>query len=356
MKIISFPHLGDYAVPIKFLVSSLIKDVEVRVAPPITKKTLELGSLYAPDFVCIPFKYNLGNFIEALENGANILVQAGGGCRYAYYGEVQEKILKALGYSFSFYSLANEDANLNPLTIYKALKKINGNKLSFFKYIYYLVLGFLMIIMMDKFDKLIRKNIGFEVEKNSFLKVKMQMLNEFGASRGFFSLLRTCFKFKKLFKQIPIKNEMRLRVGIIGELYTSIEPFSSYNIEYEMAKMNVEVNRFTNLTYLTIIKFFNLKSVLRRARKYLKYSIGADGHDNVARTKWLGERQYDGIIHTKPFGCTPEVSAIPIISRVAEDYNIPIIFLSFDGQTSEEGVKTRLEAFYDMLLMKREGK
>lgn len=34
--------------------------------------------MYSPDFVCVPFKYNLGNFIETLDNGANILVQAGG--------------------------------------------------------------------------------------------------------------------------------------------------------------------------------------------------------------------------------------------------------------------------------------
>ena len=353
MKKISFPHLGDYAVPMKFLISKLIKNVEVKAAPPITKKTLELGSLHAPDFVCIPFKYNLGNFIEALKDGANVLVQAGGGCRYAYYAEVQEKILKDLGYKFDFFALANEDANINPFTIYKALKKMNGNKLSLFKYIYYLSLGFGVILMMDKFDKVIRRDIGFEIEKNSFLKTKKEMLNEFSETKGFFNLMHKYFKFKKLYKQIPVRDEKRLRVGIIGELYTSIEPFSSYNFEYELAKMNVEVNRFTNLTYLTIVKFFNLKSILRRAKKYLKYSIGADGADNVARTKWLGEQKYDGIIHTKPFGCTPEVTAIPIISKVAEDYEIPIIFLSFDGQTSEEGIKTRLEAFYDMIKAKR---
>ena len=31
-----------------------------------------------------------------------------------------------------------------------------------------------------------------------------------------------------------------------------------------------------------------------------------------------------------------------------------LIFFSFDNQTSMEGIKTRLEAFYDMLKMKKE--
>ena len=83
-KIISFPHLANYYLPITYLLKKTTT-CKIVPAPPITKKTIELGSKYAPDFVCVPFKYNLGNFIEALENGANILIQAGGGCRYGYY-------------------------------------------------------------------------------------------------------------------------------------------------------------------------------------------------------------------------------------------------------------------------------
>lgn len=103
-QVISFPHLGDYYIPIRFLLKKLTKH-QVIESPPITKKTIELGTKFSPEFVCIPFKYNLGNFIEALENGATIILQAGGGCRYGYYAEVQEKILKDLGYDFQFLSL-----------------------------------------------------------------------------------------------------------------------------------------------------------------------------------------------------------------------------------------------------------
>jgi predicted nucleotide-binding protein (sugar kinase/HSP70/actin superfamily) len=78
-KIISFPHMGNYHIPIEYLLKHLTYH-EIKVAPPITKKTIELGTKYSPDFVCIPFKYNLGNYIEALESGANVLIQAGGGC------------------------------------------------------------------------------------------------------------------------------------------------------------------------------------------------------------------------------------------------------------------------------------
>ena len=42
-----------------------------------------------------------------------------------------------------------------------------------------------------------------------------------------------------------------------------------------------------------------------------------------------------------------------VISKIAESYDVPIMFFSFDGQSSETGFKTRLEAFYDMLEMRK---
>ena len=89
---ISFPHIGNYYIAINYLIKKLTKK-EVLIPPKITRKTIDIGSKYSPDFVCVPFKYNLGNYIEALDQGANILLQAGGGCRYGYYFELQEKIL-----------------------------------------------------------------------------------------------------------------------------------------------------------------------------------------------------------------------------------------------------------------------
>ena len=44
---------------------------------------------------------------------------------------------------------------------------------------------------------------------------------------------------------------------------------------------------------------------------------------------------------------------MPILQQVSSDYHIPILYLSFDSQTSDAGLDTRLEAFYDMLAMKK---
>lgn len=352
IKKLSFPHLGDYYIPVKFLLNK-ITNLEISPSPPITRKTIDIGSKYSPDFVCVPFKYNLGNLIESLENGSNILLQAGGGCRYGYYKEIQETILKDLGYDFEFYSLTN-GKKFSVKQLFHTFKQLNQN-LKFHTFAYYTLLTLLMINYMDKLDDFIRQNIGFEIHKKSFEKLKHKMLKSFTSCNGFISLTINFFKYKKKFKKIPVsKNKNCLKIGIIGELYTSMEPFSSYFIEKELANMNIQVKRFTNVTYLLIKKRFMKRKMLKYVKDYVKYPIGADGLDNVYRTKLLIDEGYDGIIHIKPSGCTPEIGAIPIIKNICNDYKMPIIFFSFDSQTSIEGIKTRLEAFYDMLERKKE--
>ncbi len=345
--IISFPHLGNYSTVFAYFFKHTTK-CKILIAPAITKKTIELGSKYSPDFVCLPFKYNLGNFIEALNQNATILVQAGGGCRYGCYGEVQEQILKDLGYNFEFLSLMN-NGKVNIITIYKAIKKLNKH-LNFFKYFYYLLISMLMIFYIDKTENFIRLNIGFENEKGSFKKLEKIMLKDFAKCHGIISLTFKYFKYHHKFRKISInKPNNPLKIGVIGELYTSMEQFSSYFIEEQLAKYNIAVKRFTNLTYLLVKKRLVTKKMLKDVKEYATYELGADGLDNVARCKYLIKHGYDGIIHIKPFGCTPEIGAMPIIDKICKDYNIPVIYFSFDAQTSDEGIKTRLEALVDML-------
>jgi len=353
-KVISFPHMGSYHIPIEALLKLIFKNHKIMTAPRITKKTLELGSKYSPDFVCVPFKYNLGNYIESLENGANVLIQAGEGCRYGYYAEIQEQILKDLGYQFEFIKLL--DGKINAVSLYKICKKI-GTTLSFYRFCYYLLLIIKMTGTIDTIEAYIRKNIGFEVTENSFENLQKEFMKALKDVRNFRALNKIRRKYCEQIKKIKInKPENCLKVGIVGELYLLMEPFSNYFIEKELAKNKIEVSRFITLTYLLFEKPKLEKKILKEAGKYLKYTIGADGTDSVSKSSLLAEEGYDGIIHVKPFGCMPEINAMPMLQRISRNNKIPILYFSFDSQTSETGIKTRLEAFYDMLIMRKDKK
>ena len=175
-KVISFPHLGNYYIVFNYFLSRVLK-CTVIIPPKSTRKTIELGSKYSPDFVCVPFKYNLGNYIEALDMGANVLVQGGGGCRYGYYGELQEKILRDLGYDFEFYNLIY-DNHISLKKGYKFCKKMN-RKCNIFSLMYYLINSLFMIIFIDKIERYIRLNMGFELIKGEFERVEKEYFNSF---------------------------------------------------------------------------------------------------------------------------------------------------------------------------------
>ena len=105
-KKVGFPRMDHYNVALQYLVETGL-DCQYVMAPPMTRKTLELGSKYSPDFVCAPFKYTLGSMLEMLQQGVDTIVETGGVCRLGYYGELQKQILRDLGYDVQFLNLAD---------------------------------------------------------------------------------------------------------------------------------------------------------------------------------------------------------------------------------------------------------
>lgn len=346
-KIISFPHLGNYYIPIRYIINK-ITNSEILIPPKNNKQTIELGSKYSPDDICMPFKYNLGNYINALNAGADILLQAGGGCRYGYYAELQEQILKDLGYKFDFINLI-QDNHVSIKKLYKESKKINP-KLNIFKYLYYLLQGIIIIVTMDKIDKYIRENMAMEKETGTFERIEKEYINSISQdSMSVVLIIKNYLKYKKLFKGIKLKEEKPLELLLIGELYSLMDLESSNNLERILMKEGIKVYRYTNLTYILLLKKFMRKIVQFKVRKYLKYHLGADGTESVVHTLEHCKKGIDGIIHIKSFGCVPEINAIPTLSIIAEEYKTPILYLSFDGENNISNIDTKIEAFKDMI-------
>ena len=353
-KIISFPHLGSYYIPIKYVVKKITK-CEIIIPPLNNKETISIGSKYSPQDVCMPFKYNLGNYINALELGANILVQAGGGCRYGYYAELQKQILKDLGYEFTFINLI-KDNHVSILNTYKFAKKLN-KKLNIFSFFYYLLQAFLMIYIMDKQDKYLRENMGSTKEPKLFEIAEKQFYASLSIDKlSIIKILKIYKKYKQKYRSIELKEEDNIKILLIGELYSLMDYAASNNLERTLINQGIKVYRYTDLTYLLIKKRFMRKIVLHKGKKYIKYTLGADGAESIAHAKTHSEQGIDGIIHIKSYSCVPEINAMPILSQISEDYNTPILYLSFDGENNIANIDTKLEAFSDMIKSKKNKK
>ncbi|MCC8123304.1 MAG: hypothetical protein LIO58_07175 [Oscillospiraceae bacterium] len=346
---LSFPQMGDYHVVIENILMAIFPNAEM-VMPPLTKETIELGTRHSPDYVCAPFKYNLGNFIQALELGANVLFQTGTGCRFGYYGAVQEQILRDLGYDFRFIWVSR--GNVTPGKIFEEFKAIDPT-VTPGRAIRGGLLGLFELLLLDNMDFYLREHIGFEREEGAFERAKRNFLADLAGVTSAKGLISVAVKHMRAYRRIPVdmpKNP--LRVGIVGELYTLMEPFSNFDLERALARHHIVVSRRMSVTFLLLTR--SDRRALRLCGKYLSYTVGANGVDSVAQTRSYAKRGYDGVIHMKSAACTPEVNAEPALLRVARDYKIPLLRLSFDAQNGDTGLQTRVEAFADMLKMKRD--
>lgn len=335
---ISFPHIGNYYIPVYYLLSNTM-DLEVVIPPKMTNKTRELGNKYSPDFICSPFKYTLGSIIES---NSDIALQLGGGCKYGYYFEMQQKILKDENINteiINLISCGKTDFKEIYLKLKKYLKKGNLRNLK------YLINSFNILKYMDDLEFKMREKGIFLKEYNDFLDLILKK--------------EKMWKIKKKYKNIKSKikknvenRENSIKIGIVGELYTIMEPFANYYTEENLIKRKIKITREVNATYLLFKKKRKMKKEIKKS-KYITSKMGADASDNVCKVEKYCKEGYDAILHIKSSFCTPEIAAMPLIEKVCKDYDVPVLFLSFDTNSNEAAVSTRIEALLDLIEMRK---
>ena len=212
-----------------------------------------------------------------------------------------------------------------------------------------------MVEIIDKIEDFIRQNIGFEVHDGEFDKIHEEFLNELRTVQTKKELKQTYKKYATRFKAIEVDKPLHpLQVGFIGEYYTVMDPYSNHFMEKALAKKGIIIKRWMSITN----SFFNApkKEIKQSIKDYAKYDMGATSMYTIKCALDYAKNHYDGIIHVKSFGCTPEIDSMPVLQRISQDYKIPIIYFSFESQTSDVGIHTRIEAFYDMIMMRKEKK
>ena len=347
-KIACFPAIGDYHVVVDLLMKRCL-NYKTITCPPTTRRTVEIGSRNSPDMICTPFKMTLGNLIDALEIGANVLVMPGAGCRLGFYDILQKQILTDLGYEFEMLPLFDYIPNAERL--FKTFKDINPDlTLELFNLV--LDIAIRITLDMDELADFMRRNMAFEVHKGEYEKYYKAYLKEAQNVSDLPAAEELGIKYREKMHAIKTdKPDKPIRIGIIGEMYAVMEPFYNCYLEKWLADNGVEIDRSIDLTNIAPA-LFTVPEQIENSGGYVTYNIGSTANDSLARAYEMVNNGIDGIIHVKPASCSPETTLMTILQNVSRDYSIPIIYLTFDTETSEAGLHTRLEAFHDMIVMK----
>ena len=356
---ISFPHMGHSFIAFKWLVEHL--GHECIVPPEPSKKTLDLGVRYSPEFACIPFKILMGTYLEVEEMGAEVILTSGGcgPCRAGYYWVMHQYLLEEIGSKLKV--IAFEPPMLDIKDFYKKLNWIRKKGgVSWKQFIEVMKITWEKIKAIDDVEIHSHEIRPYEINRGDTTRALAQALANLDQADTADQITEARDAGIKLLDGLPRdKSRNPLKIGIIGEIYVVLEPSANHYLQLMLGEMGVQTHRSIYLSGYTRETTISNggEAIYQVAKPYLdEICIGGHGVNSIGETILYARHGFDGVVQLAPFSCIPEIVAKSIIPSVSRDFNIPVLTLFIDEQTGKAGVQTRLEAFIDLLEMRRQSK
>lgn len=356
---VTFPHMGMVWVPLKTLFDKA--GLEVVVPPPCTQRTLSLGAKYSPECICMPFKVNLGNYIEALELGADTIlgIDGPGLCRLGYYSKIHENVLRDLGFQFQMARFDWQQLGIVGLTGF--IKRLLGERRSWRSIIGDIHFALSQLNVLDDLERRTHVLRPRERHPGSVSKVWRTAGERICAAHTSHELKQVKRQILEELAAIELDPSIEpLKVGLVGEFFMAIEPFCNHDLEEELGRLQVEVHRSAYLSewtkvwlFLEVMGFSHGQKVKKAAAPYLSRDVSGDAVSSLGETVLHAKDGFDGIVHIQPFTCMPEIIAQNIFPKVSREHDIPVLSVILDEQTGKAGLNTRLEAFVDLMRRRR---
>lgn len=285
--------------------------VEVVISDPTSKQILDDGMREAVADACVPIKLYHGHVINLINRVDYIFIP-----RMVSVGEEDTFCPKFLGLPDMITCSLKNLPNL--ITTRIDLKK---GKLELYKVFYNL-------------GTLFTRNI---IQIIKAAKASINSLSEY--SRGFIEGGIPPLNLKR----DDIKGDITL--AVLGYPYMLYDPYLSLDLIKKLLSLGVSVVTPEMLS----------RTQKERQAPKLRKTLFWHYSNDVMRTvhHYFEYGGIDGIIHVTAFSCGPDFIVDKLIELEARERNIPFLTITFDEHTGEEGLRTRLEAFIDMLRLRR---
>ncbi len=198
------------------------------VLPNDNKRAVDVGLKYVNNDACYPSLLVVGQLMDALLSGqydldktAVIMTQTGGGCRATnYVGFIRRALEKAGMQQIPVISLNLGGIESNP--------GFHINMDMFFRAAYGAVFG-------DIFMRCVYRMRPYEKEKGSVDALHQKWLKKCqdfvsGKHLNFFTFKKMCRLIVEDFDKIPITDEVKPRVGIVGEILVKFAPAANNHL------------------------------------------------------------------------------------------------------------------------------
>ncbi|MFQ7233704.1 MAG: acyl-CoA dehydratase activase-related protein, partial [Enterococcus hulanensis] len=196
--------------------------------PAMDREAVNVGLKFVNNDSCYPAIISIGQLVEALQSGeydlnntSVMMSQTGGGCRATNYIPLLRKALNDAGFPqvpVVSVSLGNKGVESNPGFKYTLpmLKRI-----------------VVAILYGDLFERVVYRTRPYELEKGQIDALHAEWLKkvESNVRNGSLTIFnRNMKKIIKDFDTVPISNEVKPKVGVVGEILVKYSPTANNDI------------------------------------------------------------------------------------------------------------------------------
>jgi len=357
--IVTFPHMGNTYVCVKALLDDL--GVPYIIPPFPNQRALALGARYVPEGACLPLKITVGTLIQGYEMGADTHLMLGswGPCRFGYYCQMQREILQNIGCRMDTIILESCREGLGELV--RRIRKLMGGRLSVWRAIKALWDVPRIAVRTDRLERLYYRVMAREQKQGATEAVYRRFQQGVLATQNAGQIKRLLHRAFRELRAVPADNTRSpLRIGIVGEIFGTIDPWTNLQIQSRLGHMGIETERLVTVSEWIMEKM--IKKALRIPRRmayaraaypYIRTEIGGHTRETIGHTVIHARQAFDGVIQIYPLGCMPEIVAQAMLPIVSHEQDIPVLTLIIDEMTGEAGYMTRVEAFVDLLYQRR---
>ncbi len=203
---------------------------DTRVTPDEDARTLELGAKYTSGDECYPQRIVLGDYLKLVEDArldpkktALLLPTANGPCRFGQYVGLLRRVLDDQGY---------QDAAILSFTSADGYAGIGEQASALIR------TAWRAVLVQDILMKLLLMTRPYEVNAGETDRVYLAALEQMGevvARQGIDQKERLAdikaglSRVKKAFLDIPVRDEDRPLIGVVGEIFTRLNSFANQN-------------------------------------------------------------------------------------------------------------------------------
>lgn len=357
--VLTVPRMGNSCLAAKALFDGL--QIPCIIPEKNSKLTLQKGAFISPEEICLPFKLMMGNYIESIERGADTILITGscGPCRFGEYCELQMRILKKRGLKAETIVI-DAPSSIGLRILWNRIKKISSeSNLSKAEKISVLRRALKILNLADMIDAEAHHLAGYEINRGESKRILMECESVIFDSEDPVITQKLLISYLKKIRNIKLdKTRNPVKIALIGEIYSMIEPFSNLFIEEKLMDYGVSTYRMITPSWWLkdlVLKPLKINSyrVRHASKQYLPIGVGGHAKESIGHAVLANRKHADGAIQIYPLGCMPEVITKSILPAINKDKDFPILSLVIDEVTGDTGYVTRIEAFLDMLETKR---